>query len=78
MRMNDTKQTTKQLSNLPEIGYVRLPQILAVLPMGKSTFWNRVKAGIYPKPKKLGAKISVWRVEDIRQILANPENYQPE
>jgi len=76
--MDTTKQNHKELGNLPEIGYVRLPQILAVLPMGKSTFWNRVKAGIYPKPKKLGAKISVWRVEDIRAILANPENFQVE
>jgi prophage regulatory protein len=76
--MDTTNQHLKEMGILPEIGFVRLPQILAVLPMGKSTFWNRVKAGIYPKPKKLGAKISVWRVEDIRKILADPENYQAE
>lgn len=68
----------KQVSKLPDEGYVRLAQILNVIPMGKSTWWNRVKDGVYPKPTKFGAKLSMWKVEDIRKILANPENYQPE
>ena len=56
---------------LPKEGFVRLPQILAVIPISKSQFWLGVKNGRYPKPIKLGAKTTVWRVEDIRCLIAN-------
>lgn len=55
---------------LPEIGYVRLPEILKVFPISKSTWWAGVKDGRFPKPVKLGPKITAWRVEDIRTLIA--------
>lgn len=55
---------------LPESGLLRLPQVLALFPVGKSTWWAGIRAGRYPKPKKLGPRISAWRVEDIRSLLA--------
>lgn len=58
-----------QQNNLPETGFVRLPQILALLPIGKSTFWARVKSGEYPHSVKIGARTTAWRVEDIRALL---------
>jgi len=67
-------------SSLPETGFLRLPQILgnpktnppipALLPISKSTWWVRVKSGEYPQPVKLGKRITVWRVEDIRSLIA--------
>jgi prophage regulatory protein len=68
------------LSNrLPETGFVRLSQILgdpkaeppipAVIPVGKSTWWEGVKTGRFPKPVKLGPRITAWRVEDIRALI---------
>ena len=56
-------------SELPAIGFVRLPQILAILPIGKSTWWLGVSTGRYPKPVKLGRRITAWRVEDIRALI---------
>jgi prophage regulatory protein len=56
-------------TNLPETGFVRLQTILAVLPIGRSTFWARVKAGEYPRPIKLGPQTTVWRAEDIRALI---------
>jgi predicted DNA-binding transcriptional regulator AlpA len=55
---------------LPDVGFVRLPQILAILPIGKTTWWDGVRTGRFPAPSKLGSRISVWRVEDIRALLA--------
>jgi prophage regulatory protein len=65
---------------LPETGYLRLPQIIgnpnaepsipAIIPVGKSTWWEGVKSGRFPKPVKLGPRITVWRVEDIRSLVA--------
>ena len=41
---------------LPETGFVRLPKILKVFPVSKSTWWAGVKAKTYPQPVKLGRK----------------------
>jgi len=56
-------------SNLPEVGFVRLPDVLKVYPVSKSHWWAGVKEGRYPKPVKLGPKITAWRVEDIRALI---------
>jgi predicted DNA-binding transcriptional regulator AlpA len=56
---------------LPETGFVRLPEILKVFPVSKSTWWTGVKDGRFPKPVKLGPKISAWRVGDIRELIAS-------
>jgi predicted DNA-binding transcriptional regulator AlpA len=69
---------------LPETGFLRLPNILgapkadppipAIIPVSKSTWWAGVKSGLYPRPLKLGPRITVWRVEDIREFISrNPE-----
>ena len=61
-----------QLSNtLPETGFVRLPQILELFPVGKSTWWAGVKSGRFPKGVKLGPRTTAWRCEDIRALIEN-------
>jgi prophage regulatory protein len=59
-------------NELPKTGFVRLPAIIAPhgpIPVSKSTWWAGIKAGRYPKPVKLGARITAWRVEDIRAFI---------
>jgi predicted DNA-binding transcriptional regulator AlpA len=59
---------------LPHAGFVRLRAILAPrgpIPVSKSTWWVGIKAGRYPKPVKLGPRITAWRVEDIRKLIEN-------
>ena len=68
---------------LPETGYLRIWQIIGskklnppippIIPVGKSTWWQGVKDGRFPKPVKLGERTSAWRVEDIRNLI---ESYQ--
>jgi predicted DNA-binding transcriptional regulator AlpA len=67
------------MHELPEVGYLRLPQIIgdptrdppipAIIPVGKSTWWQGVREGRYPKPIKIGARATAWRVEDIRALI---------
>lgn len=54
---------------LPETGYIRLPQVLQFVPIGKSTWWAGVASGRFPKAIKLGPRTTAWRAEDIRQLL---------
>jgi predicted DNA-binding transcriptional regulator AlpA len=56
--------------SLPSTGYVRLPQVLKVVPVCRSTWWAGVKSGRYPQPTRaLGERITAWRVEDIRALI---------
>lgn len=68
------------MHKLPETGYLRLshiigdpkaePPIPAVIPVGKSTWWEGVRSGRYPQPvRTLGRRITAWRVEDIRTLI---------
>ena len=55
--------------NLPEVGYLRLSQILNIIPISKSAWWEGCRSGLYPKPVKLGPRTTAWRVEDIRKLM---------
>jgi predicted DNA-binding transcriptional regulator AlpA len=58
----------------PQTGSLRLKQILAPhgpIPVSKSTWWAGVKDGRFPKPMKPGARVTVWRVEDINDLIEN-------
>jgi prophage regulatory protein len=59
---------------LPKTGYVRLSTILKIIPVGKTTWWNGVKSGKYPKSVKLGKRITAWRAEDIHQLIFEMNN----
>lgn len=56
-------------SPLPPEGFVRLPQVLHVLGIGKTSFWDGVKTGRFPAPVKLGPRTTAWKVEDIRALI---------
>lgn len=66
---------TTVTSSLPVTGFVRLRSIIGpegLIPVGKSTWWAGVESGRFPKPVKLGARITVWRAEDIRALIEGP------
>ena len=64
---------------LPETGYLRLPQIIgdpkanppipALIPVSRTTWWAGVSSGFFPKPIKLGPRITAWRVEAILDLI---------
>jgi len=67
------------MTTIPEIGFLRLSQIIGnkksnpkippLIPVCKSTWWGGIKSGRFPKPIKLGTRITVWRAEDIRHLI---------
>jgi prophage regulatory protein len=65
---------TDQSNMLPETGFLRLPQVLKIVPVGKSTWWAGVKSGRYPKGQKLSPRTTAWKVEDIRALIAELGN----
>lgn len=70
---------TSTTNHPPQTGFYRLPQIIgnpktepptqALIPVSKSTWWDGVKTGRFPKPVKLSARTTAWRVEDIHALI---------
>ena len=54
---------------LPSTGFLRQWQVLAFVPISKSTLWRRVQVGSFPEPVKLSTRITVWRAEDLRRWI---------
>ncbi|HPR53298.1 MAG TPA: AlpA family phage regulatory protein [Deltaproteobacteria bacterium] len=65
-------------SILPDTGYIRLYQVLAVYPVSKSTWWAGIKKGRFPAGVKLSERTTAWRVEDIRKLIESPGGISPE
>jgi len=57
------------LTKLPEIGFLRLKQVLQFIPISKTAWYEGISAGIYPKQIKLSARSSAWRVSDIKELV---------
>jgi predicted DNA-binding transcriptional regulator AlpA len=62
---------------IPSTGFLRLAQILGdprsnvppLIPVSKSTWWQGVRSGRYPRAIKLGPRTTAWRAEDIRALI---------
>ena len=50
--------------------YVRVNQLTKLIPMSKASVWRKVKDGTFPKPVKLGDRITAWHMDDIEAWLA--------
>jgi predicted DNA-binding transcriptional regulator AlpA len=55
---------------LPDSALVRLPVVQHLLGCSASAVWRNSRAGNLPKPVKLTANISGWRVGDLRAVLS--------
>ena len=61
-------------TNIPATGFLRLPQVLALIPISKSVWWEGCKTGRFPKPVKLGPRTTAWRAEDIAALVESFSN----
>lgn len=68
----------KPLSELPLSGYVRQTDLVGrpskgvrgLFPFSPTTLWRMVANGTFPRPVKLSPGCTAWRVEDIREWMA--------
>ena len=57
------------MNKLTEDFFLRLPQVLELIPISKSAWWQGCKEGRFPKPIKLGPRTSAWRSSDIAALV---------
>lgn len=56
------------------LGYLRLEQVLKLIPVSKTTWWNGCKSGRFPRPYKLGSRITAWKASEVYECL---EKFSP-
>ena len=59
----------KNESNHPFMGLLRLPKVLEIIPVSRSSWWAGIKQGRYPAPVRLSARAVAWESEDIKALL---------
>jgi predicted DNA-binding transcriptional regulator AlpA len=69
LNFNRVTEREFMIHTIPETGFVRLPQVLAVIPLGRTSWWAGVKSGRFPKPIKLSERCTAWKAEDIRDLI---------
>lgn len=62
------------MEDLTEFGYIRAQEILKLLCVGQSTLWRWISNGKFPRPIKLGNKIIVWPIKDVRTWIETQNN----
>jgi predicted DNA-binding transcriptional regulator AlpA len=71
---------------IPTTGYARLSQIIGnkkakppivpIIPVSKSTWYEGVRTGRYPKPFKHGQKVSLYRWAQISELCESIEEQE--
>jgi len=62
--------------DIPRTGLLRLPHVLAIIPVGASTWWLGVKKGSFPKPIKLSERVTCWRAEEVWALAEGGETHE--
>lgn len=66
------------MSNSYHSGFVRFKGVQAKIPVSRSTWYEGIKRGKYPKPIRLSEGVSVWRVSDIDELCRQIEQQHGE
>ena len=54
---------------LPETGFLRLADVLRLVPVCRTAWYNGVRAGDFHQPVALGKRARGYRVEDVRALI---------
>jgi len=50
--------------------FIRLPEVLTITGLKRSTLYNQLNAGLFPKPKRLGSSRCVaWSLSEIQNWI---------
>ena len=58
---------TGSLYSIPH--FLRIKQVLALVPVSKSQLYNMIADGAFPKPVLIGKRTSVWRSQDVMEFI---------
>ena len=57
-----------------KLGLLSLPQVLALIPVSRSGWYQGIKDGLYPCSVRVSANRVAWRAEDIFALIEELSN----
>jgi prophage regulatory protein len=63
------QKQSHSISQIDPVALLRLRQVLAIVPVSASTWWQGVRAGRFPAPVKLGPRTTCWKASDILALI---------
>jgi prophage regulatory protein len=57
------------MNYLSKMGVIRLPAVLSLVGLSRSTVYSLIKNNAFPKPVKLSARSVGWKLSDIESWL---------
>ena len=58
-----------KFADLPPEALIRMPQLRALTGLGKTSIYKYMRAGVLPKPVRLGERLSAWRAGEVSEAL---------
>ena len=55
-----------QIHEMPAAGFLRVSQLLDIVPFSKASIWRLSKTGGFPSPVKLSDNVTAWRGSDVQ------------
>lgn len=49
--------------------FLKLPQVLAMFPVSKTSWYTGIQSGLYPKPHNIGSRSVAWLESDIMALI---------
>ncbi len=56
-------------SQIHPAALLRLPEVLKLVPVSRSTWWAGVRSGRFPAAVKLGPRTTAWRASDVLALI---------
>ena len=57
--------------DISNVRLYRLPQVLDRIPVSRSSWFAGIQSGRYPKGYSLGLRTTVWRSDEIEQLVTS-------
>lgn len=61
-----------RISDIQDEEFCRLPEVIRLTGLSRSTIYHKIAKGTFPEPKRLGSRLSMWRRGHIRAWLNDP------
>lgn len=59
---------------LPDVGFIRLKDLLQIIPVSKSTIYSWIKQNKFPKPTQInGSRASGFCVQEVRKFIESAQ-----
>lgn len=69
-------QPVQQTQAIDSASYLRIRQVLELIPVSQSTIWYWCRRGTFPRPVRLSAAVSAWRAADVLDWLQKKADEQ--